>query len=350
MSSNITTLPNFKLVIGGGFLLSVNAGFIGALSLAGLHRATVSHVSGDVIRTGVFAANGRWYDALNITLVWTAFIFGSFLSSLMVSGTKQFALKRKYGVALLVEALWLLISYIAHHIDDGVGIAWWTPEYFAAVALGMQNALCTNYSGAVLRTTHMTGCCTDIGLVLGHEFRIRYGLKAFKYVKTGTNNFIIKSSKYFNDLLHHRRQRYQSISENDKQLGTQMEPIKGVVVTSEITPSASISDNSQHNNGNNNSTVATLSPATVTEEPSIMWKLKVLIPLLTGYIVGALLGANAFRSFNKEAILIPMGFIAIIGLVYAISVHTLYKDVVTKMAESPIYKDSKVFLERIRRV
>jgi uncharacterized membrane protein YoaK (UPF0700 family) len=31
------------------------------------------------------------------------------------------------------------------------------PEWFAAFAMGLQNAITTSFSGAVVRTTHMTG-------------------------------------------------------------------------------------------------------------------------------------------------------------------------------------------------
>ncbi len=39
--------------------------------------------------------------------------------------------------------------------------------YLVSLACGLQNGLCTTFSGAVIRTTHMTGILTDIGLVLG---------------------------------------------------------------------------------------------------------------------------------------------------------------------------------------
>ena len=39
--------------------------------------------------------------------------------------------------------------------------------YLAAMAMGMQNGMATTYSGAVVRTTHMTGIVTDIGLLVG---------------------------------------------------------------------------------------------------------------------------------------------------------------------------------------
>ena len=39
--------------------------------------------------------------------------------------------------------------------------------YLIAFACGLQNGLCTTFSGAVIRTTHVTGILTDIGLIIG---------------------------------------------------------------------------------------------------------------------------------------------------------------------------------------
>ena len=36
-----------------------------------------------------------------------------------------------------------------------------------SLACGLQNSMCTTFSGAVIRTTHVTGILTDIGLILG---------------------------------------------------------------------------------------------------------------------------------------------------------------------------------------
>ncbi|KAG5178461.1 hypothetical protein JKP88DRAFT_248126 [Tribonema minus] len=43
--------------------------------------------------------------------------------------------------------------------------------YLLAIACGMQNAMTTRYSGAVVRTTHLTGMTTDVGLTVGHLMR-----------------------------------------------------------------------------------------------------------------------------------------------------------------------------------
>ena len=36
------------------------------------------------------------------------------------------------------------------------------------MALGLQNAMTTRFSGAVIRTTHLTGMTTDLGLLTAH--------------------------------------------------------------------------------------------------------------------------------------------------------------------------------------
>jgi uncharacterized membrane protein YoaK (UPF0700 family) len=51
---------------------------------------------------------------------------------------------------------------------------------FLAFGMGIQNALCTTFSGAVVRTTHMTGMVTDLSVVLGKSIRARKCKDAWK--------------------------------------------------------------------------------------------------------------------------------------------------------------------------
>eukprot|EP01034_Spumella_vulgaris_P023022 gene23022-29210_t len=39
------------------------------------------------------------------------------------------------------------------------------------MACGLQNAMTSKYSGNIIRTTHVTGTATDVGLVLGRMIR-----------------------------------------------------------------------------------------------------------------------------------------------------------------------------------
>jgi uncharacterized membrane protein YoaK (UPF0700 family) len=43
--------------------------------------------------------------------------------------------------------------------------------YAAAVACGLQNAMASTFSGFVVRTTHVSGMFTDLGIGLGHALR-----------------------------------------------------------------------------------------------------------------------------------------------------------------------------------
>ena len=72
---------------------------------------------------------------------------------------------RHYGVALLIESVLLFASAYSFHQGSLLG------EYFAAAASGLQNAMATTYSGATLRTTHLTGIVTDLGTSIGQAMR-----------------------------------------------------------------------------------------------------------------------------------------------------------------------------------
>jgi uncharacterized membrane protein YoaK (UPF0700 family) len=47
----------------------------------------------------------------------------------------------------------------------------WKPfipgAYLVCLGCGLQNGMCTTFSGAVIRTTHVSGILTDIGLIIG---------------------------------------------------------------------------------------------------------------------------------------------------------------------------------------
>jgi uncharacterized membrane protein YoaK (UPF0700 family) len=44
-------------------------------------------------------------------------------------------------------------------------------HYLASAACGLQNAMTSTFSGAVVRTTHVTGIFTDLGIALGLMLR-----------------------------------------------------------------------------------------------------------------------------------------------------------------------------------
>merc|ERR1719191_1161741 len=64
-----------------------------------------------------------------------------------------------YGLAMMGTASLLVLSTILE----------WHPiaPFLVSAACGLQNGMATSYSGAVIRTTHVTGIATDVGLISG---------------------------------------------------------------------------------------------------------------------------------------------------------------------------------------
>ncbi|KAJ3219624.1 hypothetical protein HDU67_000112 [Dinochytrium kinnereticum] len=154
----------FYSIVVGASILAANAGYINVVTLAGVFSVTVSHVTGNVSKVAISLITGDVTMLAVVTSILFSFMFGAFVAGYMV-GDHKFQLGLTYGYALLLEALMLFLSMVTLRRELIVG------EWCAAFACGLQNALATSYSGAVVRTTHMTGICTDIGNILGQACR-----------------------------------------------------------------------------------------------------------------------------------------------------------------------------------
>lgn len=152
----------------GGFTLAMMGGCINTVGLLSAQRRAVSHMSGTVSNIGIELASHEYALARTAVLIVVFFFLGCVLSGLII---RQSTLKagRRYGGALVCEAFLLFMAayLIGHGSERGL--------YIAAMACGLQNAMATSYSGAVIRTTHMTGVVTDLGIAIGLTAR---GLKA----------------------------------------------------------------------------------------------------------------------------------------------------------------------------
>lgn len=148
----------------GGFVLSWNAGFINAVGLLGFKHQGVSHMTGTATFLSLSIANWQLMDALHLLLVIASFVLGAACSG-FITGNSALKLGRPYSRALLLESALLLVALLLLQQDSAVG------DYFTSAACGLQNAMTTTYSGAVVRTTHVSGLFTDLGLSLGLRLR-----------------------------------------------------------------------------------------------------------------------------------------------------------------------------------
>ena len=158
----LTKLPRWVEV--GGFALAAVAGAVNAVALLGFEHQGVSHLTGTSTLLGVSLADGNAPESLRLVPVLAAFVLGAALSG-AITGSAALSLGRRYSVALLVEAGLLLLSMWC--LGDGSALG----HLFASVACGLQNGMVSTYSGAAVRTTHVSGLFTDLGTMLGHRLR-----------------------------------------------------------------------------------------------------------------------------------------------------------------------------------
>lgn len=148
----------------GGALLAGNAGIVNAVGLRSYAHQAVTHVTGTTTLFSVALAHGQAAAILNLGLVLASFAGGAALGGIIVQHA-ALQLGRRYGVALLIESALLTAAAVLMKSDVKLG------SYCASAACGLQNSMASTYSGAVLRTTHVSGLVTDLGTAFGHFLR-----------------------------------------------------------------------------------------------------------------------------------------------------------------------------------
>lgn len=158
----ISRLPRW--VWTGAWVLAFIAGIVNVVGLLGFEHQAVTHLTGNTSLLAEALASADIPTALHLAALIGAFVAGTIISGFLIQDT-TLQLGRRYGVALLLVSLLLFVSIPLFQIDSAYGM------YTAACASGLQNAMVSTYSGAVVRTTHLSGMFTDLGIFLGHALR-----------------------------------------------------------------------------------------------------------------------------------------------------------------------------------
>ena len=157
----IALLPHW--VEYGAFLLALLAGVVNVVGFLGFSHQAVSHLSGSASQLGIAIALLD-SDFLQLALVLCSFLAGAAISGFLID-SPALEMGRHYSVALALEAILIAVAIPLLQHGNQLG------TYLTSAACGLQNALVTSYSGAIVRTTHVTGIFTDLGLMLGSRLR-----------------------------------------------------------------------------------------------------------------------------------------------------------------------------------
>ncbi len=151
-------------------LLAFSAGAVNAIAFFACQRF-VTHVTGTVTNMGIDASYVTL--ALDYAFVLVCFILGAMASSALLDGRHHRHKKVRHSVPLLAVSGILLgvgVAGVSGAFGRYGGSVESTRDFaflsLLSFAMGMQNAAVATSTGSLVRTTHMTGPATDLGVHL----------------------------------------------------------------------------------------------------------------------------------------------------------------------------------------
>lgn len=161
------------------FILAMQGGILNVGGYMAVHRF-VSHVTGFATLFGAQMSKGEWWDAFGMLLGPLFYIMGTIFSAWFIERPRHRSKEPRYPIVFSVIIFNLLILAFAgylgflgnfgeefHNLNDYLLL------FVLALTCGIQNAVISSASGAVIRTTHLTGPTTDLGIGLVKWWTVR---------------------------------------------------------------------------------------------------------------------------------------------------------------------------------
>lgn len=158
----LAKLPRWVWV--AAWVMAFMAGVVNVVGFLGFSHEAITHLTGNTTRLAAAFANLDWPAVAHIAALMAAFVAGAAISALLIEDV-TLELGTTYSAALILEASLLAAAAKLLAREQPAGL------YAAACAVGLQNAMVSTYSGAVVRTTHVSGMFTDLGISLGRFMR-----------------------------------------------------------------------------------------------------------------------------------------------------------------------------------
>ncbi len=158
-----TTSANYHL----GWTLAFIAGATNAGAFLAVKQYT-SHMTGVMSSMADYLVLGELSLAASAFGALISFLFGAATSAILVNFARRRKLKSEYALPLLLEAaLLLLFGVIGTQLAVIHGLFVSGTVMLLCFMMGLQNAVISKLSNSEIRTTHVTGVITDIGIELG---------------------------------------------------------------------------------------------------------------------------------------------------------------------------------------
>ncbi|MFN3612025.1 YoaK family protein [Tepidimonas sp.] len=150
-----------------GLTLAFVAGATNAGGFLAVGQYT-SHMTGVVSAVADNIVLGEWILVIAGIGSLLAFLAGAMTTAWIVNWGLRRSLRSAFGLPLLLEAMALLLfGVFGAVLDLFYGLFLPLTVILLCFIMGLQNAVITKISKAEIRTTHLTGLITDLGIELG---------------------------------------------------------------------------------------------------------------------------------------------------------------------------------------
>jgi uncharacterized membrane protein YoaK (UPF0700 family) len=161
LSSHIRT-PSANRQLAGYLAFVAGATNAGGFLAA---RQYTSHMTGIVSAMADNLALGSFALALGGLAAVVSFLSGAVTTTILIRWAREHSPKSQYALPLALESGLLIMFGVTGKTFAGERLL--GTVVLLCFTMGLQNAMITKLSDAVIRTTHLTGMVTDIGIELG---------------------------------------------------------------------------------------------------------------------------------------------------------------------------------------
>lgn len=151
---------------------AINGGLVSAITFESFMHAAVGYATGNITFIASYLVHGEIKLLFSTLLILLAFLLGAMISGIITSH-KSYV---RYDISFLIEGILIFIATIGliHNLNICM--------YLLAIALGLQNGATTYYGNSIIRTTHMTGTITDLGIGIAQKFIKNYDIPSWKLI------------------------------------------------------------------------------------------------------------------------------------------------------------------------
>ncbi len=126
---------------------------------------TLTHFSGDVSKAAIHLASHNTLDEQIIKIIFGLLLFlcGNIFAGFLI-GERSFNMKKRYGFVFWGIGFSIFLIYILFGNNKNF-------SYILCLTTGIQNGLFMTYKGILIRTSHITGSISDLGVYIGYKLR-----------------------------------------------------------------------------------------------------------------------------------------------------------------------------------